>query len=499
MRLCLLLCLLAAPVAHALDAADRRAAEQLRESALRDNRAAALVESLVATAPYRFAGSDNAAKSVDWALKALRDAGLQNVRAEPVMEPHWVRGCASRSTTAAAPNARPGMAGQGVENTSAVSPGTALPGCPGGDVVVTLVGQPPRPLVAVALGGSVATPAEGITAPVIMFGSIDEMKAAPLADIKGKIVFFNRRMERHRDGSGYGAAVSVRSRGPAEAGRRGAVAVVIRSIGTNHDRVPHTGTTRYDEAAPRIPAAALSAVDADLLEEALRSGPAPSLHLHLSSRDLGLRRGANVVGEIPGETDEIVLLAAHLDSWDITPGANDDGAGVAIVIEAARAILAAGLRPRRTVRVFLAANEEFGLSGAKAYARAHAAQIPRHVLALEADFGSGAVHTLNADVPDAEWPRIARFAELLKPLGVALGKDGDEGGSDLNPLHQRGVPVLSPRQDGTRYFDLHHTAADTVETLDRAGLAQNVAVYAVLAWLGSQSEAFGRLPLTAAD
>jgi carboxypeptidase Q len=456
-----LTCLFATATAGAFADADLRVAEALRQSALQSEAAFARVESLVAAAPYRMAGSAADRKAIDWALAELRAAGLQNVRAEPVTVKRWQRGALS----------------------------------------VRLLGEKPQELVATALGGSVATPPDGITAPVLMVDSLDALFALPLADIKGKIVFFNRRMERRADGGGYGPAVTVRSRGAAEAGRRGALGVVIRSIGTNADRVPHTGGLRYDPIAPKIPAAALSAVDADLLEQRLREGGDVRLHVQLEARELAPGRSANVIGEIPGRErpEEIVLLAAHLDSWDITPGANDDAAGVAIVIEAARQILAAGLRPRRTIRVWLAANEEFGLSGARRYARAHAAGLARHALALEADFGSGAVRVLNAGVDARDWPQVLAMAQVLAPLGVVPGSNGRNGGADLGPLRQRGVPVLEPRQDGTHYFDVHHTAADTPERVDRAGLRQNVAVYSVLAWLAAQGEFPARLPVTSGD
>lgn len=460
MRSFVLLCaVLCTPAAWSFDDADLRAAQSLRDHALKNSRAGRRVESLVKTAPYRFSGTRANWRAVAWGLRTLVDAGLKNVRLEPVDVPRWVRG----------------------------------------EIEVRIEGDRAQTLEAVALGGSVPTPGEGLGAPVLMVESLDQLYAQPLAGVKGKIVFFNRRMERRADGSGYGEAVSVRTRGAAEAGRRGALGVVIRSIGTNHDRVPHTGAMRYDDAAPKIPAAALSAVDADLLEERIRGEGAVRLRLRIGSRDAGRATGANVLGEIPGSGSGIVLLAAHLDSWDITPGANDDGAGVAILIEALRSIVGDGLKPRRTIRVLLSANEEFGLDGAKAYARVHAAEIAQHMLALEADFGSGAVLRLNAGVADGDWPQVQQMARLLEPLGVALGENGSQGGADTGPLHQRGVPVLAPNQDGTRYFDVHHTALDTPATIDREGIAQNVAVYATLAWLAAQSEPFVRLPMTAGD
>lgn len=438
-----------------LAAASADEIQHLRETARSSNRALALVKDLVETAPYRFAGTTQDRKAVDWALKTLQAAGFAKVRAEPVTVPVWRRG----------------------------------------EIELQLLGPSPQPLVAVALGGSVGTSGAGLSAPVLMVDSLDALYALPLSDIRGKIVFFNRRMERRADGSGYGEAVTVRSRGAAEAGRRGALAVLIRSIGTNQDAVPHTGSMRYDEIAPKIPAAALSDADADRLERQLLEQGRAEIAFKLSARTVGEAQSANVIGEIPGEyADEIVLLVAHLDSWDLTPGANDDAAGVATVIEAARLIRTLGRKPRRTLRVLLAANEEFGLSGAKAYAQAHAAELDQHVIAMEADFGSGAVQVLSAGVHAQDWPRIEQMTQALAPLGVSLGKNGSYGGADLGPLHARGVPVLAPRQDGTHYFDVHHTAADTLDRVDAAGLSQNVAVYAVLAWMAMQGDMFQRLP-----
>jgi Zn-dependent M28 family amino/carboxypeptidase len=224
------------------------------------------------------------------------------------------------------------------------------------------------------------------------------------------------------------------------------------------------------------------------------------LQVRVDARMRGKARNANVMGEIPGQTSEIVLLAAHLDSWDITPGADDDGAGVGIVVAALKMLAASGQRPRRTIRVLLAANEEFGLSGADAYALAHAAEIPRHVLAMEADFGSGAVQTLGASVAEADWPRVQQWAVALQGQGVVIGTNANKGGSDIKPLYERGVPVLGPRQDGTAYFDTHHTTQDTVDKLDRVGIEQASRVYAVLAWTASQADnRFERMPVIAAS
>ncbi|HUS23613.1 MAG TPA: M20/M25/M40 family metallo-hydrolase, partial [Candidatus Binatia bacterium] len=382
----------------------------------------------------------------------FKQLGFHNVHAEPVSVRHWERG----------------------------------------DIRAELLGDKPQELVAVALGGSVGG---NVTAPVVMVETVDDLAALPPEAVKGRIVFLNRRIVRTHDGSGYGDAVSIRVKGPAEAGRRGALGVVVRSVGTSRERIAHTGATRYDDAAPKVPAAALSNVDADLIEQQIKDGVPVKLRLHIGARELPRAQSANVVGEIPGQTDEIVLLGAHLDSWDLGPGANDDGAGVAIVTEAARLAAATGRTLRRTLRVVLFANEEHGLEGAKAYAKAHAAELGKYVLATEADFGSGAVLQLNAAVDAESWPSVAAIAEALQPVGVSLGKNVAHGGSDLGPMHERGVPVLDLRQDGELYFDVHHTVADTLENIDRAGLSASVAAFAATAYLAAEhAPGFGRTP-----
>lgn len=400
-----------------------------------------LARELVTEIGPRFAGSANDARAVEWALRTLRRLGYQNVRAEPVSVPRWVRG----------------------------------------PISVTLDG---RALTAVALGGSVATPPSGTTAEVLRVESLQDLAARPLEQVKGKIVFFDRAMARSLDGSTYGAAVQARVRGPAEAGRRGAVAVLIRSIGTSGADVAHTGITRYDAAAPRVPAAALSNPAADALAAKLAAGPA-RVTLKLAARDEGRVQSANVIGEIPGTGAGIVLLGAHLDSWDITPGANDDASGVGIVMEAARRAAAAGPL-RATLRVVLYANEEFGLDGARAYAKAHAAELPQHLLAVESDSGSGPIFRFQTRYPDAADPRIAQLTAALAPLNIPYFGNEARGGADLGPLREAGVPVLEFDNNALSYFDLHHTTADTVETLDSAGLRQNVEAFAIAARLAAQ-------------
>lgn len=440
-------------------AATLAVAESLRVRALAEARPYEIVESLTTEVGARPAGSEGDRKAVAWAVAKLKALGFQNVRAEPVTVPHWQRGPA----------------------------GLELLGTQGGS------------LAAEALGGSVASPAAGVEGEVLRVESVAELKALPLERIKGRIVYYDRPMARTRDGSTYRPAQTVRAQGTAEAGRRGAVGVVIRSIGTSSGAVIHTGSMRYDEVAPKIPSVAISNDDADALTRRIAAAQGLRLRLKVDARRHRDERSANVIGEIPGQTDEIVLLGAHLDSWDLATGANDDAAGVAIVTEAARLAGSLG-KPRRTLRVVLFANEEFGFSGAREYVRAHAATLDRHVLAMEADFGAGASYELSGRVGADHVGAIRGMAQLLAPLGVAYGNNLAGGGPDLGPFRERGVPVLEPEHDGTLYFDTHHTVNDTLDRIDREGLQQNVAVYAVAAYLASEyGPGFGRLPVTAAE
>lgn len=442
--------------AAAFEEAVLAGAATLREAALADDQAYAVVESLATEVGPRLAGSPGDAKAVAWARAKLEELGFAKVRTEPVTVPRWNRG----------------------------------------EVRVERVGRS-EPLTAVALGGSAATPAEGVVADVLVLKDVQALEALPDDAVRGRIVYFGTRMERRRDGRGYGDTVAIRTQGPQLAQAKGAAAVVIRSVGTSHERIAHTGSMGFREAPATIPAVAVSNLDADRLDAWLAADPAFQLRLYVGASYWEDARSANVIGEIPGEgplAEEIVLLAAHLDSWDVGQGANDDGAGVAIVVEAARLIARHAGAPRRTIRVVLYANEEFGLSGARQYARDHADELPRHVLAMEADFGSGAVWRLDSRVAPDQLAAVRAMAEVLAPLGVSPGPNDTQGGADIGPLRDRGVPVLFPYQDGTLYFDVHHTAADTPEHIDREGLKQNVAVYAVAAWLAARHEqGFGRL------
>jgi hypothetical protein len=314
--------------------------------------------------------------------------------------------------------------------------------------------------------------------------------------VRGAIVFFRQRMERTREGSGYGATVPIRFAGPFEAAKGGAAGVLIRTVGTSTSRLPHTGAMKTDAGSRILPAAALSGPDADLLERLAARGSV-TVRFTLGCGTLPDREGANVVGEIRGSKrpDEIVLLGAHLDSWELGTGAIDDGAGVGIVIEAARLIAALPKRPARTIRVVLFANEENGGRGSLAYAKAHEAEAARHALALEMDLGTDRVYKMSwLAGPEGQEP-LREIADLLKPLGIAETAAETDGGSDVGRLRSFGVPLVELNQDASRYFDIHHSADDTFDKIDAENLKQVVAATAVVAYVAADMPGtFGRVP-----
>ena len=429
-------------------------AANLQKEALAGTRAFDIVRSLTVEVGPRPAGSRAYDAAVEWGLRTLKNLGFSNVHAEKVTVPHWVRGSES------------------------------------GEILVPYR----QPVHLAALGGSIGTPEEGIEAEVIEVPSLDAVDKLDPAQVQGKIVFYDVHMDRQKDGSGYGRAVPVRGAGASRAAKLGAVAVLIRSIGTDNNRTPHTGGMRYQEGVRQIPAAALSIPDADLLAAEIASGKPVTFRLKLGARALPEVETASVVGEIPGreKPEEIVLLGAHLDSWDLGTGAIDDGAGVAIMVEAARRIGQLPRKPRRTIRVVLFANEEFGLSGARAYAEAHKDELARHVMAAESDFGSGRVWRLASHV-DPE--KLSVVADLAKLLGVEQGKNDSGGGADLGPMAPARVPVIALAQNGTAYFDYHHTANDTLDKIDPKDLDQNVAAWAAVAYaIADMPGDLGRAP-----
>lgn len=436
-----------------------KTAEQLRDQALHDDTAYKVTASLTTEVGARMAGSEADRRAVDWAVAKFKELGYDKVYTEAVTYPLWVR----RSEHAA------------------------------------IVAPFPQPLVLTALGYSAGTPKGGLTAEVVKFDTLDALKAADPASIKGKIVYVGYRMERAKDGHGYGMGSAVRTTGAVIAQAKGAAAYLLRSVGTDaQQRAAHTGVTGFRDPAKAIPAAALTNPDADQLERVLAYGKPVTLKLDLDCGVVGEYTGANVIGEITGRKhpDQVVAIGGHLDSWDLGTGAIDDGAGVAIAMAAGKLIRDLPQRPDRTIRVIAFANEEMGLWGGRAYADKHGAEVAKFQLGTESDFGAGKIWRMSASVKPEAREAIGQIARVLEPVGVAYDATRPGGGgSDLSQMHVKGMAALSLTQDGTKYFDWHHTPNDTLDKIDPAELAQNVAVYAAFSYMAAQANGdFGSAP-----
>ncbi|WP_036766516.1 M28 family peptidase [Parvularcula oceani] len=430
-----------------------RTADQLMRTGLEDGTGYAVIEDLTTEVGARLAGSPSEARARQWAKARLEEMGFSNVRIEPFTLPFWSRA---------------------YEDARIIEPF-------------------PQRLEVTALGNSVGTEPGGVSGEVVRFETLDDLLEAPLdGSLEGRIVFVDENMTRTQDGSGYGQAVRKRSGAARAAGERGAVAALIRSVGTDRHRFPHTGAMSYGDVAARVPIAALSWPDAEQLQRALERGPV-TVNLDIDVVTEEKAPSGNVLAEIPGQTDEIVLLGAHLDSWDLGTGAVDDGAGVGIVAAAGKLILdhveETGERPLRTIRIVLFGAEEVGLLGAEAYAEAHADELPLHVVGAESDFGAGRIWQFETRFGESALPLGNQMARVLQPLGVARGGNEAYGGPDLTPMRRQGMPVVTLKQDGWDYFDLHHTANDTLDKIDPDDIAQNVAAYAAFAWMAANSEA----------
>jgi hypothetical protein len=415
----------------------------LRDRIAAGSRASEWVRQLTDRAGPRLAGSPGDRAAVAVAIEMLTELGFSNVRAERVVVPVWTRG-------------------------------------PESGEVVSPVQQR---LALAALGGSVSTPEAGIEAEVLGVKSFDELDGKKDA-VAGRIVFFDVPTDRTQDGAGYGRSVIYRADGASRAARYGAIGALVRSIGTDANRLPHTGGVDYAADAPKIPAAALSNPDADLLAHLLRRSGPVRVRLSLACATQADGESANVIGEVPGREfpEEIVVLGAHLDSWDLGRGAIDDGAGCGIVIETARQIAILDRRPRRTTRVVLFANEENGLAGGKAYAADHAAELPRHAAAFEADSGTGRPLGISWNAGPSAAALFSQISDLLAPLEASHLSPGGYGGADISPMLISGVPLVGLSQDMWTYFDFHHTANDTFDKIVPKDLDHSTAATAVAAW-----------------
>jgi hypothetical protein len=436
-----------------------KTATQLRDKALHDDTAMQVTTSLTTEVGPRLAGSAADQRARDWAVAKFKALGYDKVYTEPVTYPLWQR----RSEHGA------------------------------------IVAPFPQPLALTALGYSAGTPRGGLTAEVVKFDTLDALKAADPASIRGKIVYVGYRMQRAKDGNGYGMGSAVRTAGAVLAQAKGAAGYLLRSAGTDaQQRAAHTGVTGFRDPAKAIPAAALSNPDADQLERVLGYGKPVSVRLDLDCGIVGEYTGANVIGEITGRKhpEQVVAIGGHLDSWDLGTGAIDDAAGVAIAMAAGKLIGDLPRRPDRTIRVIAFANEEMGLWGGRAYADKHAGEVARFQLGTESDFGAGKIWRMSASVKPSSRDAIAQIAAVLAPLGVEYDSTRPGGGgSDLSQMHAKGMAALSLTQDGTKYFDWHHTANDTLDKVVPAELAQNVAVYAAFAYMAAQADGdFGSAP-----
>ena len=441
-----------ASIAEPLSRESLAHAEMLRAQAMMGSNAMAIVTSLTTEVGPRLAGSQAEARARVWAIKTLTEKGFANVRNEPFEMNAWERH------------------EEGAE----------------------ILTPYPQPLAVTALGGSVSTKEDGLSAEVELFETLEDLKRAPAGSLSDRIAYVGHAMQRTQDGSSYGYFNEARTAGPSIAAGKGAVGYLIRSVGTDSHRFPHTGSLRYQQGVPRIPALALSNPDADQLERIAGDGKTLSVRIKVDSSEVPAAQSGNVIAEVVGREvpEEIVVIGAHLDSWDLGTGAIDDGAGVGITMAALELIKDAGLAPRRTIRLVLWGAEELGLLGAKAYRDRYEAALGQHVIGSESDFGGGRVWKVTADSrTNAGDALFAEIARLLAPIGIAPGSDNQPGGGpDLYPLIAAGVPTLRLHQDGRDYFDLHHTADDTVDKLDAASLDQNVAAFAVFAWLAADSE-----------
>jgi len=427
--------------------------KQVRDGALASDYAWTQLAHLTNNIGPRPAGSPQAGAAAQYVADQMRKLGL-DVKLEKVVVPHWVRGEETGALVEF-----PGMA-----------PGTT------------------QKVVLTALGGSVATPAQGITAEIVVVNNFDELNALGHDKVAGKIVLFNAKFDKQlaaagHGGPAYGQAVVYRGIGASSAAKLGAVAALVRSVGGADYRLPHTGAMRYLPDAPRVPAAAVTAEDADMLASLTLQGPV-RMRLLLATQQLADVESYNVVADLKGSEhpEQVVIVSGHLDSWDLGTGAIDDAAGVVMAMQTAQLVKQLGLRPKRTIRVIAWMNEEFGNSGGLAYAAAHKDDIANHFAAIESDLGAGHPVGFRMTASAANLPLLQPAGQILQTIGAGMVLPVEGSETDVGPLLELGVPCFSPIQDDRFYFNYHHTAADTLDKVVPRELQENAAVMAVVAY-----------------
>lgn len=423
-----------------------KTASQIIGTALVEGQAYEKLEYLSDSIGNRLSGSTQLNQAIEWAMETMKADGLENVHAEKAKVPYWVRG---------------------EESAYILTPAK-------------------HKLTILGLGGSIGTPSEGVTGEVVVVRNFDELDKLG-EQVKGKIVLYNFPMRKDLpSGQAYGEAVRYRSIGAVRAAKYGAIAALVRSVTTVSLNTPHTGAMNYDENTPKIPAAAVTIENAELMQRLFLRGQKITLNLKLGAKILPDAESANVIGEIKGSEspEEIVLVSGHLDSWDVGTGSNDDGAGCVIAMEAVRTIAKLKLRPKRTIRVVLFTNEENGLYGAAAYRDAHKEKFDKHIAAIEADSGGTRPIGFSFKGSDNGFAIIKEISSLLVNLrSDNVERSQGSPGADISVLVNAGVSGLGLRNDSSHYFDIHHTEADTLDKMDKTDLALNVATMAVMVYI----------------
>lgn len=421
----------------------------LRDDALANDKYAwDITEGLTTEIGQRLAGTEAEARAREWSVRKLKALGFSNVRIETFPLPVWTRG---------------------FESAEILSPF-------------------PQKLTVAALGNSASTGPQGISGEIVAFNSMDELRAAPDEAVRGKIVFVDHKMAPTQDGSSYGPGGTPRRLGPTIASKKGAIGIVVRSAGTDRHRNPHTGVMSFADGAAPIPAGALSVPDAEQLQRILKRGQPVTLHMTLVSQVKQQGESGNVIGELVGRDPSLppIVVGGHLDSWDLGTGAIDDASGIGIATAAAKRIMDAG-QPLRTIRVVWFGSEEVGLFGGLAYQERYGKQ-PHYAL-LESDFGADRIWKVESNLGEARIGEARQIAAALAPLGIVTGSFKEADGSDIGPMLAAGHPGVGLSQDGTRYFDYHHTPDDTLDKIDPVQLRQNVAAWtAALAILAGPIE-----------